>query len=102
METSARQRFIDPIFAALGWDVADRARRGPYADVLLEYRLRGGDRPTNDDDQPGVASTGGWSAGTGIAVPQSASERTIAGRRVDGLARRLEDLVLDLYGISDL
>lgn len=40
-ETSARQRFIDPFFAALGWDVADRARRGPYADVLLEYRLRG-------------------------------------------------------------
>lgn len=33
---------------------------------------------------------------------QSATERAIAGRRVDGLARRLEDLVLDLYRISDL
>jgi hypothetical protein len=33
---------------------------------------------------------------------QSATERAMAGRRVDGLARSLEDLVLDLYGISDL
>jgi hypothetical protein len=40
-ETTTRQRFIDPFFAALGWDVADEARRGPYADVVLEYSLRG-------------------------------------------------------------
>lgn len=39
-ETSARQRFIDPLFAALGWDVSDEARRGPYADVVLEQSLR--------------------------------------------------------------
>lgn len=38
-ETTTRQRFIDPFFAALGWDVADEARRGPYADVFLEYSL---------------------------------------------------------------
>ncbi len=38
-ETSARQRFIDPFFSALGWDVADQARRGPYADVILEFSL---------------------------------------------------------------
>lgn len=38
-ETSTRQRFIDPFFAALGWDVADEGRRGPYADVILEYAL---------------------------------------------------------------
>ena len=38
-ETTARQRFIDPFFAALGWDVADEARRGPYADVVLESSL---------------------------------------------------------------
>ncbi len=40
-ETSARQRFIDPFFAALGWDVADEQRRGPAADVVLEVSLRG-------------------------------------------------------------
>lgn len=40
-ETTTRQRFIDPFFAALGWDVADEAKRGPYADVVLEYSLRG-------------------------------------------------------------
>jgi hypothetical protein len=39
-ETTTRQRFIDPFFSALGWDVADEARRGPYADVVLEYSLR--------------------------------------------------------------
>jgi type I restriction-modification system DNA methylase subunit len=39
-ETSCRQRFIDPFFAALGWDVADEERRGPFADVVLEYSLR--------------------------------------------------------------
>ena len=38
-ETTTRQRFIDPLFAALGWDVADQERRGPYADVILEYSL---------------------------------------------------------------
>lgn len=27
-ETSCRQRFIDPLFAALGWDVADEDQRG--------------------------------------------------------------------------
>ena len=39
-ETSNRQRFIDPLFAALGWDIADQDKRGPYADVILEYALR--------------------------------------------------------------
>jgi hypothetical protein len=38
-ETSARQRFIDPFFSALGWDVADQAPRGPCADVILEFSL---------------------------------------------------------------
>lgn len=38
-ETTTRQRFIDPFFAALGWDVADESKRGPYADVVLEYSL---------------------------------------------------------------
>lgn len=40
-ETSARQRFIDPFFAALGWDVADEQKRGPLADVVLEVSMRG-------------------------------------------------------------
>lgn len=39
-ETTNRQRFIDPFFAALGWDVADEEKRGPFADVVLEYSLR--------------------------------------------------------------
>src|SRR4051794_2313984 len=39
-ETSARQRFIDPFFAALGWDVADEKKRGPYAEVVLEVSTR--------------------------------------------------------------
>lgn len=39
-ETTNRQRFIDPFFAALGWDVADEDRRGPFADVVLEYSVR--------------------------------------------------------------
>lgn len=42
-ETSCRQRFVDPFFAALGWDVADEEKRGPFADVILEYSLRPGD-----------------------------------------------------------
>lgn len=39
-ETTNRQRFIDPFFAALGWDVADEVKRGAYADVILEYSLK--------------------------------------------------------------
>ena len=39
-ETTNRQRFIDPFFAALGWDIADEDRQGPLADVLLEFVLR--------------------------------------------------------------
>lgn len=39
-ETSTRQRFIDPFFAALGWDVADEQKRGPLAEVVLEVSLR--------------------------------------------------------------
>lgn len=45
-ETSCRQRFIDPLFAALGWDVADEDKRGPFADVILEYSLRLGGEGT--------------------------------------------------------
>src|SRR5580765_3724344 len=44
-ETSCRQRFIDPFFAALGWDVADEEKRGPFADVILEYSLRAPGNP---------------------------------------------------------
>jgi hypothetical protein len=44
-ETSARQRFIDPLFAALGWDVADEQKRGPHADVVLEVSMRGHHQP---------------------------------------------------------
>jgi hypothetical protein len=43
-ETSTRQRFIDRFFAALGWDVADEERRGPHADVVLEYSLQQAER----------------------------------------------------------
>lgn len=52
-ETTNRQRFIDPFFAALGWDVADESHRGPYADVLLEYSLREADmaQAANDEDE---------------------------------------------------
>src|SRR5262245_62131959 len=39
-ETTTRQRFIDPFFAALGWDVTDGQRRGPLADVVLEVSMR--------------------------------------------------------------
>jgi type I restriction-modification system DNA methylase subunit len=40
-ELSTRQRFIDPFFAALGWDVTDEQKRGPLADVVLEVSMRG-------------------------------------------------------------
>lgn len=50
-ETTNRQRFIDPLFAALGWDVADVNHRGPYADVLLEYSLRQADMAQAADSE---------------------------------------------------
>jgi len=49
-ETSTRQRFIDPFFAALGWDVADEEHRGPYADVILEYALLQSERRRAADE----------------------------------------------------
>ena len=55
-ETTNRQRFIDPFFAALGWDVADEDKRGPYADVVLEYSLRraaAGGQLALDQDEAG-------------------------------------------------
>jgi hypothetical protein len=39
-ETSTRQRFVDPLFPALGWDVADEQKQGPLAEVVLEVSLR--------------------------------------------------------------
>lgn len=50
-ETSTRQRFIDPFFAALGWDVSDEARRGPYADVILEESLRARTGVVTDEEE---------------------------------------------------
>jgi len=51
-ETSCRQRFIDPLFAALGWDVADEQKLGPLADVMLEYSLR----PPAGEARQGIAT----------------------------------------------
>lgn len=39
-ELSTRVRFIDPLFGALGWDVADHAGRGARREVVLENRHR--------------------------------------------------------------
>jgi Eco57I restriction-modification methylase/N-6 DNA Methylase len=52
-ETSCRQRFIDPFFAALGWDVADEEKRGPFADVTLEHSLRGASDPGGQGESAG-------------------------------------------------
>jgi len=38
-EASTRETFIDPLFEALGWDVADRAGRGPARDVIFHRRV---------------------------------------------------------------
>lgn len=40
-ETSTRTTFIDPMFAALGWDMRDESRKGAYADVLREQSITG-------------------------------------------------------------
>ncbi len=39
-ETAARNQFIDPLFEALGWDVADEGGAGPRRDVVVENRQR--------------------------------------------------------------
>ena len=40
-ETQVRREFIDPMFTALGWDVANRAGHAEaYKDVLLPRRPR--------------------------------------------------------------
>lgn len=44
-ETTNRQRFIDPFFCALGWDVTDEERHGPRADVLLEQSVLAEKKP---------------------------------------------------------
>jgi len=73
-ETSCRQRFIDPFFAALGWDVADEDKRGPFADVVLEYSLRPGlDVQTDEDEDKRIAS----------AVAQGVAVESIGVRRPD-------------------
>jgi type I restriction-modification system DNA methylase subunit len=40
-ETSTRTQFLDPFFSALGWDMADKAGKGPFADVLRERSVYG-------------------------------------------------------------
>src|SRR4051812_14004120 len=40
-ETPARQEFIDPLFAALGWDIGNRqGAAAAFRDVVLEYSLK--------------------------------------------------------------
>jgi hypothetical protein len=79
-ETTARQRFIDPLFAALGWDVADEARRGPYADVILEYSL------PPERTSPGQMTLGeeeAEDAAVAQAVSEAAEAPSVAVRRPD-------------------
>lgn len=38
-EESTREQFINSFFDALGWDVVDRAGRGPHRDVIFHPRL---------------------------------------------------------------
>jgi len=50
-ETSTRERFINPLFEALGWDVLDAEGRGPLRDVIFHQRLH---------RQGGVAGEDAW------------------------------------------
>lgn len=73
-ETSCRQRFIDPFFAALGWDVADEEKRGPHANVVLEYSLRDDERAMRADEAEdervaGALSERGVVGGIGVRRP---------------------------------
>src|ERR1700686_978179 len=38
-ETSVREQYIDPFFAALGWDVTDEAGSGPLREVVFNRRV---------------------------------------------------------------
>jgi type I restriction-modification system DNA methylase subunit len=43
-ETEVRQEFIDPLFAALGWDIGNRrGAAATYREVVLEYSMKIGD-----------------------------------------------------------
>ena len=37
-ETDVRAEFIDPLFAALGWDVSNRAGRGPHDKEVIREK----------------------------------------------------------------
>lgn len=50
-ETSTREQFINPLFAALGWDVLDQASQGAGREVIFHRRLI---------DEPGVAGLDEW------------------------------------------
>lgn len=83
-ETSCRQRFIDPFFAALGWDVADEDKRGPYADVVLEYSLRAArDAVADEAEDERVAGA----VAEGTAVEGIGVRRPDYSFRVDGERR---------------
>lgn len=40
-ETSTRTQFLEPFFAALGWDMNDTLRKGAFADVIRERSVVG-------------------------------------------------------------
>ena len=72
-ETQLRREFLDPLFKALGWDVDNTSG---YAETLFSLNRQ-------------------------FASAKTAHEKTALQRKIDATDRQIDNLVYELYGLTD-
>lgn len=77
-ETQLRREFIDPFFKELGWDVTNKGGYAQaYKDVIHEYMIKIG------------------------GATKAQDEKTRIQRQIDITGKQIDDLVYDLYGLTE-
>lgn len=87
-ETLCRVDFINPMFEALGWDMANRAGYADaYRDVIHEDAIKIGGAMLSIHRQTASART--------------AHEKDALQRQIDATDSRIDRLVYELYGLTE-
>lgn len=95
-EAQVRQEFIDPLFSALGWDVANTAGYAEaYKDVVAEDRA---DKAPHDQISAHVERILGLQ--NSLAAAKSPDAQTHLHRDLAATDRAIDQLVYQLYGLT--
>ena len=87
-EMEIRREFIDPFFAALGWDMDNRSGYAEaYKDVIHEDAIKVGGSTKAPDYCFRIGGTH--------------SAKTLVQRQIDATDRQIDQLVYELYGLTE-